>query len=275
MLNRIEQQIPDLSPAEQRVARWLLEHPKQAANATLAEVSAQCGASEPTIIRFCRHVGLSGFRELALRLTEALSRPVDYVHRAVSEDDTASDAMTKVMDTSIQSLIELRSQMSSMPTDAAVAAMRSARQLAFAGLGASGHVASDACHKFFRLGIPCSTLTNTPKILQFAAIAQLGDILVITSHTGRWPALSRAASLAREAGAVVIALTDPTSTLANEADIVFACNAIEDTSVYTPMSSRLAQLALFDALHVSLALSLGDAAVDMLRNSKIALQECR
>jgi len=275
MLNRIEQQIPDLSPAEQRVARWLLEHPKQATNATLAEVSAQCGASEPTIIRFCRHVGLSGFRELALRLTEALSRPVDYVHRAVSEDDTASDAITKVMDTSIQSLIELRSQMSSMPTDAAVAAMRSARQLAFAGLGASGHVASDACHKFFRLGIPCSTLTNTPKILQFAAIAQLGDVLVITSHTGRWPALSRAADLAREAGAVVIALTDPTSTLANEADIVFACNAIEDTSVYTPMSSRLAQLALLDALHVSLALSLGDAAVDMLRNSKTALQECR
>ena len=147
--------------------------------------------------------------------------------------------------------------------------------MAFAGLGASGHVASDACHKFFRLGIPCSTLTNTPKILQFAAIAQLGDVLVITSHTGRWPALSRAASLARETGAVVIALTDPASTLANEADILFACNAIEDTSVYTPMSSRLAQLALFDALHVSLALSLGDAAVDMLRNSKTALQECR
>jgi RpiR family carbohydrate utilization transcriptional regulator len=273
MLSRIEQQIPDLSPAEQRVGRWLLLHPKQAANATLAEVSRRCGTSEPTVIRFCRHIGLSGFRELALRITEALSQPVSYVHRAVSAGDDASDAVTKVMDTSIQSLIELRAQLSSMPVDSAVAAMHGARQLAFVGLGASGNVASDACQKFFRLGVPCSTLTNTPKILQFAAIADSGDVLVMTSHKGRWKALSRAAHLARRGGATVIGITDPSSELANEVEILFPCNAVEDTSVYTPMSSRLAQLALLDALHVALALSQGEVAIDMLRRSKAALQE--
>lgn len=272
MLERIQEQMPDLSPAQKRVAEWLLAHPKQAAGATLAQVSQQTGASEPTVIRFCRQVGLSGFRELAIRLTEALSRPVTYIHRAVSADDATSDAVAKVMDSSIQSLIELRSQMSSMPTDAAVAAMRSARQLAFAGLGASGHVASDACQKFFRLGIPCATLTNAPKILQFAAIAQAGDVIIITSHTGQWSELTRAARLAREGGAIVIAVTDPASPLADQVDILFPYVTFEDTSVYTPMSSRLAQLALLDALHVALALSLGDAAVGMLRRSKAAIQ---
>lgn len=272
MLKRIEELMPDLSPTQQQVARWLLAHPKQAASATLAEVSRQTGASEPTVIRFCRHIGLSGFRELAIRLTEALSQPATYVHRAVSADDATSDAVAKVMDSSIQSLIELRSQMSAMPTDAAVDVMKNARQLAFAGLGASGHVADDACHKFFRLGIPCSTLTNVPKILQFAAIAQAGDVMIITSHTGRWSELARAARLARDCGAVVIAVTDPASSLANEADILFPFVTFEDTSVYTPMSSRLAQLALLDALHVALALALGDAAVGMLRRSKTAIQ---
>jgi RpiR family carbohydrate utilization transcriptional regulator len=272
MLKRIEELMPDLSPTQQRVAQWLVAHPKQAASATLAEVSRQTGASEPTVIRFCRHIGLSGFRELAIRLTEALSQPVTYVHRAVSADDATSDAVAKVMDSSIQSLIELRSQMSAMPTDTAVGVMKNARQLAFAGLGASGHVADDACHKFFRLGIPCSTLTNVPKILQFAAIAQAGDVMIITSHTGRWSELARAARLARDCGAVVIAVTDPASSLANEADILFPFVTFEDTSVYTPMSSRLAQLALLDALHVALALALGDAAVGMLRRSKTAIQ---
>jgi len=52
------------------------------------------------------------------------------------------------------------------------------------------HVA-DACHKFFRLGIPCSTLMDTPMILQFAAIAEPADVLVLLSHTGRWPGFSR------------------------------------------------------------------------------------
>ena len=174
---------------------------------------------------------------------------------------------------SIQTLIDLRSQMSLMPIDAVVSAMAGARQLAFAGLGASGHVARDACHKFFRLGIPCSSLTDTPMILQFAAIARADDVLIITSHTGRWPELSRAARLAQERGAEVIALTDPASRLANETGILIPCHVFEDTNVYTPMSSRLAQLALLDALHVALALQLGDEAVDRLRDSKNALQD--
>lgn len=273
MLQDIEQRVEDLSPAEQRVARWVLGHPRQAAQATLAAVARECGTSEPTVIRFCRHMGLGGFRELALRLTEALSRPASYVHRDVGPNDSASDAITKVMDASIQSLIEIRSQLSTIPIEAAVAALSGARQLAFAGLGASGQVASDACQKFFRLGIPCTALTDTPMILQYAAIAEPRDVLIIASQSGRWPELARAAELAQNNGATVIALTDPKTTLAGAADLLFPFHAPEDSNVYTPMSSRLALLALFDALQVALALALGDPAAEKLRSAKSVLRK--
>lgn len=271
MLATITKKLPNLSPSEQRVGRWVLKHPKEAASTTLARLATECQTSEPTVFRFCRHVGLSGFRELTIRLTEALSNPATYVHRDVSPDDSTSDAVIKVMDASIQSLIEMRSRLSSMPIDETVAAMKGARQIAFAGLGASGHVARDACHKFFRLGIPCTSLDDTTMILQFAAIAQADDVLVLLSHTGRWPAFERAAQLASERGATVVTLTNPASTLAAEAGLLFPCPVIEDTSVYTPMSSRLAQLALLDAIHVALALAQGDTASDNLRRSKDAL----
>jgi RpiR family carbohydrate utilization transcriptional regulator len=271
MLATITQALPRLSPSERRVGRWILQHPKEAANTTLARLARECETSEPTVVRFCRHVGLGGFRELAIRLTEALSRPTTYVHRDVSPDDSTSDAVIKVMDASIQSLIEMRSQLSSMPIDETVSAMKSARQIAFAGLGASGHVASDACHKFFRLGIPCSSLNDIPMILQFAAITQPDDVLVLLSHSGRWQDFARAARLAKKRGATVVALTNPDSDVAREASLLFPCPLIEDTSVYTPMSSRLAQLALLDAIHVALALAHGDAASDNLRRSKDAL----
>ena len=39
MLNRIEQRAPSLSRAERRVANWVLAHPRQAADATLAQVA--------------------------------------------------------------------------------------------------------------------------------------------------------------------------------------------------------------------------------------------
>jgi RpiR family carbohydrate utilization transcriptional regulator len=273
MLTRIEQQAGTLSPAERRVAHWVLAHPRQAADATLAEVASECGASEPTVIRFCRSVGLTGFRELTIRLTEALSRPVSYVHRDVSANDATADAVTKVFDAAISSLLDMRAQLSSIPIGEAAAILGEARQITFIGLGASGHVATDACHKFFRLGTPCSAHTDTPSILQAAAIAGPGDVMVIVSHLGGWPELERAAAAARDNGAIVIALTNPASRLARIASVVFGWDPHEDTSVYTPMSSRLAQLALLDALYVAFALSLGDVAAEKLRRSKDALQD--
>lgn len=271
MLASINNALPSLSPAQRRVGLWILEHPKAAANITLARLAGKCGTSEPTVLRFCKEIGLRSFRELGLRLTEALSNPATYVHRNVSADDSTSDAVIKVMDASVRSLIDMRSQLSSMPIEAAVAAMKDARQIAFAGLGASGHVATDACHKFFRLGIPCTALCDIPMILQFASIAGPRDVLVLLSHTGRWQDFENAAKLARGRDATVIALTNPNSNVAKEVELLFPCPFIEDTSVYTPMSSRLAQLALLDAIQVALALAQGDAASENLRLSKEAL----
>ena len=271
MLSQISSAIPTLSPSEKRVAEWILEHPRAATDATLAYIAGECQTSEPTVLRFCRRLGLGGFRELGVRLAESLSAPGSYVHRDVSADDSSSDAVMKVMDASIQSLVEMRSALSGMPIDEAAEAMAAARQIAFAGLGASGHVARDACHKFFRLGIPCSSLLDTPMILQFASIAEPDDVLVLLSHTGRWRDFEQAATIARERGATVIAITNPESGLASKASVLFPCRVVEDTNVYTPMSSRLGQLALLDAILVALALVRGSAATERLKLSKDAL----
>lgn len=271
MFELIQAQEQNFGPAERRVADWIVAHPRRAARMTLAELAAASGSSEPTVIRFCRRLGLRGFREFAPRLAEALSRPATYIHHDVTADDHPVDAATKVVDASIQSLFRLRSSLSTMPVKPAIAAMQDARQLVFAGLGASGHVARDACHKFFRLGLPCTALTDTPSILQYCAVASPDDVLIVVSHSGRWADLVRAAATARARGARLIAVTAPGTSLAGEADFLLPCHADEDTSVYTPMSSRLAQLALLDGLQVGLALALGDRAVENLKLSKNAL----
>lgn len=271
MLVQIEQQLDSLSRTERKVGEWMLAHPRAAATATLREVAQATGASEPTIIRFCRSIGLRGFRDLGLRLTEALSRPESYLHAAITEHDAATEAATKVLDSSIQALLDVRNELAGMPLDPAVAALAGARQIVFAGLGASGLVAGDAHHKFFRLGVPCSSLADAPALAQFAAIAGPGDVLVLLSHTGNWPDLVAAARLARRQGATIVALTNPDSPLAADVDVLLPCRVTEDTSVYTPMSSRLAQLALLDALQIGLALAIGEHAVTRLRDAKRAL----
>ena len=271
MLSRIERRLPELSKTGRKVAAWILEHPRTAADATLAEVARASGVSEPSVIRFCRSVGLDGFRDLTLRLTAALSRPASYVHRDVDPGDSLPDAVGKVLDASIRTLVDTRTSLDEIPVDAIVKPLAAARQIVFQGLGASGYVARDACHKYFRLGIPCASMADVPSILQFAAIAGPGDVIVIVSAAGAWPDTTAAAGSAAVNGATVIALTAPGSALADAATIVLPIEPTEDTNIYTPMSSRLAHLAVLDAILVSLALDLGEPASNRLRASKDAI----
>ena len=271
MLGQINQSLSRLSRAEKQVAEWVLAHPREVAESTVAEVARAAATSQPSVIRFCRRMGLSGFRELTRRLTEALSRPDSLVHRDVSAGDTAADATVKVLEAAIRSLVDLRGQLSRLPFNPVVRQMVHARQFVFAGLGASGHVASDASHKFFRLGIPCAALIDMPTIQQFAAIAGSGDVLFFVSKNGNSTELCAAARKARDNSALVVAVTDAESALAHIANYTFGCDAQEDTNIYTPRSSRLVHLTLLDALHVATALSMGDVAAENLRRSKDAL----
>ena len=229
--------------------------------------------SEPTVIRFCRTLGLNGFRELRSHLLAAAHNPESYLHQNVSRDDATRTALAKVLESSIRTLIDLARTTDDMPFEEAVHLLAEARQIIFVGLGASGYVARDACHKFFRLGIPCSTALDVPTVLQSAAIAEPGDVYIVISQTGRWPELIEAMQTAGKNQASVFAITGRHTPLGRAAYRVFDCHAAEDTSAFTPMSSRLAHLALLDALQVALALHLGESAETRLRLAKQVLTE--
>lgn len=271
----IQESLNRLPPAEQRVGTWLLEHFSSCLNMPLAEVAREAGVSEPTVIRFCRSLGLGGFRELRTEIIAARQSPDSYVHQDVLASDSTTRAVEKVLDSSIRSMVELRADISRMPFDGAAAAIASARQIVFMGMGASAMVAEDARHKFFRLGIPCTTAVDPQTILQQASVAASNDVLVGISHTGEWPDLIRAISGATAAGATCIAVTTPASPLATAATFTFGCAVREDTSVFTPMTSRLIQLAILDAMQIAAALRMGENAEVNLRRSKEALTAYR
>ena len=119
--------------------------------------------------------------------------------------------------------------------------------------------------------MPCNTALDSQTILQQAAIATASDVYIAISHTGNWPDLIKGMQLARQQGATVLAITDQSSELAQAANLTFHCHPPEDTNTFTPMSSRLTQLTVLDAIQVCLAISLGDTAEDNLRLTKDAL----
>ena len=270
-LRDVKDRLESLSRSETKVANWILTNPGEAVGASIQAVAKQCSVSEPTVIRFCRSMGLNGYRDLKTHLIASLHKSESYLHHDVSEQDKPATAAVKVLESSISALVNLRKQIFAMPFEEAVESIVGARQIILTGLGASGHVAGDASHKFFRLGVPCVALTDSPTILQQASICRSGDVIIAISHTGTWNELIQAMQIAKSNGATVLAVTDPKSRLAEVATILFPCHADEDTNIYTPMSSRLAQLTVLDALQVSVALKLGDTAEQNMRAAKAAL----
>ena len=103
---------------------------------------------------------------------------------------------------------------------------------------ASGSVAADAQHKFFRLQLSTAAYTD-PHIQHMSAISLGdGDVIVAISQSGQTRALLESVRLAREAGATVIGLA-PKHPPSKASSISITVNIEEDLRAATPVSSRL------------------------------------
>lgn len=273
MLNRIAQNRHALSTAERRVADWVLANPQRVVALPLARIAAAAGVSEPTVVRFCRSVGRKGFSDLKVRVAQDLASNAGLIHADVRDGDDATDILAKVMGSSIREMSSVQRNLDPRRVEQAVAVLSAADCIDFYGIGASGIVAEDAQNKFFRLGTPCVVYRDAPTLLQAAAIADERHAVVAVSKTGDSLPVVEACLQAGRNGARVIAVTSPMSPLAAAAEIAILLDVREDTNVYTPMSSRLAQLAVLDVIQVAYALALGPRGIDMLQRSKAALQD--
>lgn len=273
MLARIRQTRDQFSPAEKRVADWLLSHPYRIADMRLAEVADAADVSDPTVVRFCRSVGCNGFSDLKLTLARQLATQTDQVHTDIDRHDDTQTVTRKIISASISELQRVQESLNSQSIADVAHRLVSARRILFAGVGASAMVAHDAHNKFFRLGLPTAPFTDAPTIAQAGATSDPNTVVIGISKTGESSAITQGMARAQALGALGVAITTPGSTLARQADVALHVDAAEDTSTFTPMSSRLAQLAVLDVLQVSTAIAGGGVMLHHLEASKKALHE--
>jgi len=280
LLRRVGLLRPNLTPAESRVADVVLEAPAWVLRSALSAVAARAGVSDPTVIRFCRSMGLDGFQTFRLRLAQSLATGATFLHRDIAATDSSAELSSKVFGRAARTLHDVAGQISPERIDAAVGLLAHARRIDFYGLGSSGIVAADARHKFFRLGLQANSYSDAHVHGMAATMLGRGDVVVAISSTGRTIDLISSVEIARDAGASVIGIVPPGSPLARLCHVPLEISVDEDTDVYTPMTTRLAQLTLIDVLSIGVALKLGpsltarlERARDSFRNKRLAEAE--
>lgn len=257
------------------MAQRVLDDPNAILYSTLANLAARAEVSEPTVVRFCRSMGCDGFQHFKVRLAQDLAHHFPYADLQVTPEMSVDDYGTKVFDATLNTLFALRANLDREATAKAVDVLREARTIEFYGMGASGTVAMDAYHKFFRFPTPCAVHTDSHMQVMAAARLSERDVVVAISHTGRSRDLIESVTAARDAEATVISITRAGTPLATSSDILLAVNAPEDTDLYTPMTSRIAHLAVIDVLALGVALAGEDGTADRLRRIKTGLRNKR
>ncbi|MDO8299199.1 MurR/RpiR family transcriptional regulator [Lacisediminimonas sp.] len=257
LLDAIRTQIDTLSRSEKKVALAVLDNPSLTLAENITALARSAQVSEPTVVRFCRALGYDGWQEFKLRLAQGLALAPPEDANPPLPDDLAADLVAKICTRSINALLDLRNNLDPEAIQRALDILAKARKIEFYGQGSSGIIAADAQHKFFRSGIPTVAYSDPHVHSIAAALLAKGDAVVAISQRGTSTSVIRSVQLARKAGADVIVLAPRGTPLADLANVLVPIDIGADNDPYTPISARLAHLAVIDMLAVGLALRAG------------------
>lgn len=275
MLEKIIQNLEIFSKSEKKVADVILESPQSAIHSSIATLAKIADVSEPTVNRFCRRLDTKGYPDFKLHLAQSLANGTPYVNRNVEANDGPEAYTHKIFETTIAHLDSAKNSLDPQLINKAVDLLIQAKQISFFGLGASASVARDAENKFFRFNVPVICFDDIMMQRMSVINSTEDSVVVLFSHTGRTKSMVDVAKLARENDAVVIGITAENSALSDYCNLVISLDVLEDTDVYMPMASRVAQLVLVDVLATGFTLRRGDKFRDNLKKVKSAIKDSR
>jgi RpiR family carbohydrate utilization transcriptional regulator len=231
--------------------------------------------SEPTVNRFCRRLDTKGYPDFKLHLAQSLANGTPYVNRHVDEFDSPAEYTNKIFESTMASLEVARQSVDVAMVNRVVDLLTQARKISFFGLGASASVAHDAVNKFFRFNVPVVHFEDILMQRMSCMNSTEGDVVICISHTGRTKSLVEVANIARENDATVVGITSPDSPLSKACNYVLTLSVPEDTDLYMPMASRIAQLTLIDVLATGFTLRRGNKFRENLKRVKDTLRGSR
>ena len=265
LLREIKIALPDLRKSEVKVAEFILNKPSAIIELTTAQASNEIGVSEPTLIRFCKAVNFDGFQKFKLTLAQQLAADDYFNSYEIDPEDSIQELTEKVFDSTISEILNVRSQLDQNTLEEAIETLANAKRVEFYAFGGSAPVAMDGQHKFFRLKISSSYISDPHLQFMSANSLEKNDVVVAISQSGTTAALIDSVKIVRKNGVKVIGIMPGNTPLANICDFPLTINVGVDNRISKPVTSRIAYTAVIDVLTMGVA-QLKPEAQDHLYN---------
>lgn len=274
VLAAVRRSLPRLSAAEARVAETILGDPTLVVDLTINDLATLCRTSLSTVARFAQSLGYSGYRELrvavarTLTLAQAQQARFGLDSTEIDPDDDPAVVAAKLAAQKIDAIEKTTLGLDAAALDRVAQAIVAARHIELLGQAASSLTAQDLQQKLVRIGCSVAHSADPHLALTTASLSTTDDVVIAFSHGGETAEVVRAVEVARDAGALAVAVTSvPDSTLAMAADVLLQTHAHESPFRMAAMSSRIAQLVLVDVLFVRVVQYRGEPVVIPLKLS--------
>jgi RpiR family carbohydrate utilization transcriptional regulator len=253
VLPRVRAILPSLQPSDARVAEVILDQPEAVIYRSVSELAELAETSTATVVRCAQKLGFKGFHDLKLALAQELSA----FRGGVAEDkrDGAPESvLARVTAAGAESVRDAGALVSPVAFASAAAALASANRILFVAVGTSAPLAQDAAYRFRTIGLHADAPGDVHVQHVASRLLDRHDVCVAISHTGATRETLDAVRAAGAAGAGTIAITSfLRSPLTEIADVVLTAGSREVSFRLEAMASRLAHMAVVDALLVAVA----------------------
>lgn len=272
LLFKIESNMDQFSPAEKKVAMYIMENAEIVPNLTTKEVSTNAGASEASVVRFCKSIGIGSFKAFKIALVRELTI-ADYNindFSVMNTEDGPYDLFNKVTYVNKAAIEASVTAIDKRELEKAADLIVNAGKIIFYGVGGSATPAMDGAYKFTRLGFTAMMLSDFHMMLPLVTNLEEGDIFVAISTSGRTRDVLEMAQYAKRQGATVIGITklDQSSPLYKEADIRLCMPDVEQDHRIASIASRMTQLNMIDALYVITFNRIGNKVLDQFMETR-------
>ncbi|HHY48015.1 MAG TPA: MurR/RpiR family transcriptional regulator, partial [Firmicutes bacterium] len=161
--DRIKSNLPLMSDGQASLGRYILDHLQEVAFMSAADLAVQAGVSEPTVIRFARALGYSGYQDLRKEVQRFLRLylgPGDKIRGFLTLTQDHKAILDKVFDIQETLLRETRSLLSHEAFWCAVEAICKARCVFLFGQGAGVILPEMLNFRLQRCGYHTYTITS-------------------------------------------------------------------------------------------------------------------
>lgn len=246
-----------LSPANKRIADYVLKNPTETTELSITALAEKCGVGEATVIRFCRCLKFNGFQELKLSIARNLVSPVSHIEHHIEISDDFPTIVEKITQRSSTVFAKTTSILDLDDLQQAIDILANSQKRLLCGIGFSGLSAATANYQFMRLGLDCEYHRDLHFSNMRASSLGPGDVLLCFSHSGSTKDMVKCTQIAKDAKAKTIVVTSfPRSPITRNADLVLCTSSQEHSIFGGTFAVRLSQSFIIYLLYVGLALSL-------------------